>query len=247
MEEQTGDILKSVIETLMKKEAGKFRTIIQKELASKVHTKIEELKKALSVNIVSQPKTVNEVPMAPSAPVATTPTNSMDTMGTGAPAPVKPLKPKDIKIVPTAAGANKDDVTLDPNFEKEFYHANEKYKNQEILIKQLGTGFGKPVRVYINGRRWEFFPGPKAAMKAAKTYIDGLMKDVKKDPELAANMTAQIKKDKSAGVSQDAAPVDAGKPNEVADADLKKRELEKGGGKPPVDPKKAKKPPMGGK
>jgi len=202
MDEQTGDILKSVIETLMKKEAGKFRTIIQKELASKVHTKIEELKKALSVNIVSQPKTVNEVPMAPSAPVATTPTNSMDTMGTGAPAPVKPLKPKDIKIVPTAAGANKDDVTLDPNFEKEFYVNSYDYKGQKVIVKQVGTGFGKPVRIYINDRRWEFFPGPKTADKATKTYIDQLMKDAKKDPDLAISMTKKVENDKKAGFAE---------------------------------------------
>ena len=202
MDEQTGDILKSVIETLMKKEAGKFRTIIQKELASKVHTKIEELKKALSVNIVSQPKTVNEVPMAPSAPAATTPTNSMDTMGTGAPAPVKPLNPKDIKIVPTAAGANKDDVTLDPNFEKEFYVNSYDYKGQKVIVKQVGTGFGKPVRIYINDRRWEFFPGPKTAEKATKSYIDQLMKDAKKDPDLAISMTKKVENDKKAGFAE---------------------------------------------
>jgi len=239
METDTDKLLKSVIETLIKKETPKFKSLIQKELSNRIHSKIEELKKALSSSALGEPEEKEEdkpvalpenLPGAPSAPPVTS-----------------PLKAGDLRIVPTAAGAAKDDISLDPNFEKEFYHANEKYKNQEILIKQLGTGFGKPVRVYINGRRWEFFPGPKAAMKAAKTYIDGLMKDVKKDPELAANMTAQIKKDKSAGVSQVAAPVDAGKPNEVADADLKKRELEKGGGKPPVDPKKAKKPPMGGK
>jgi hypothetical protein len=154
------------------------------------------------------------------------------------------MKAGDLKIVPTAAGSAKDDISLDPNFEKEFYHSSQKYKGQDVLIKQLGTGFGKPVRVYINGRRWEFFPGPKAAMKATKDYIDGMVKDVKKDPTLAANMTAQINKDKAAGVSQVAAPVDAGKPNEVADADLKKKELETG---KPADPKKAKKPSFGGK
>jgi hypothetical protein len=105
----------------------------------------------------------------------------------------------------------------------------------------LGTGFGKPVRVYINGRRWEFFAGPKVAMKATKEYIDSMVKDVKKDPQLAANMTAQIKKDKAAGVAQVAAPVDAGKPNEVADADLKRKELETG--KPIEKKPQAKKPP----
>jgi len=202
MEEQTGDILKSVIETLMKKEAGKFRTIIQKELASKVHAKIEELKKALSVNAVSQPKIVNEIPMAPSAPVATTPTNNMDTMGTGSPAPVKPLKPKDIKIVPTAAGQNKGDVTLDPNFEKEFYVSSYGYKGQKVIVKQVGTGFGKPVRIYINDRRWEFFPGPKTAEKATKSYIDQMLKDAKKDADLAISMTKKVEGDKKAGFAE---------------------------------------------
>lgn len=235
-ENETDKLLRSVIETLIRKEAPKFKSLIQKELSARIHSKIEELKKALSGQIVTgvkeaEPQALPEnLPGAPSAPPVTSPT-----------------KAGDLRIVPTAAGSAKDDMSLDPNFEKEFYHSKSKYKNQDILIKQLGTGFGKPVRVYINGRRWEFFPGPKAGIKAAKDYIDDMVKDAKKDPEMAANMTAQIKKDKNAGVAQVAAPVDAGKPNEVADADLKKKELEKGGGKPPVDPKKAKKPPMGGK
>ena len=206
METDTDKLLKSVIETLIKKEAPKFKSLIQKELASRIHDKIEELKKALSGQIVTgvQDKKEEETPVvalpenlpgAPSAPPVTAPT-----------------KAGDLRIVPTAAGSGKDDISLDPNFEKEFYHSSEKYKNQEVIIKQLGTGFGKPVRVYINGRRWEFFPGPKAAMRATKEYIDGMMKDVKKDPELAANMTAQIKKDKSAGVAQVSAPADAKKP-----------------------------------
>jgi hypothetical protein len=202
MEEKNGDILKSVIETLMKKEAGKFRTIIKKELASKIHSKIEELKKALSVNLVSQPKTVNEVPMAPSAPVATAaPTDDMDTSGTGSPAPEKPLKPKDIKVIPVTAGSGRDDITLDPNFEKEFYVSSYNYKGQTVIVKQVGTGFGKPVRIYINDKRWEFFPGPKTAEKATKLYIDSLMKDAKSDPELARSMTNKVKMDKKQGFS----------------------------------------------
>ena len=222
-ESETDKLLRSVIETLIRKEAPKFKSLIQKELSARIHSKIEELKKALSGQIMTAPKEPQALPEnlpgAPSAPPVTAAPNAGD-----------------LKIVPTAAGSAKDDMSLDPNFEKEFYHSNMKYKNQEILIKQLGTGFAKPVRVYINGRRWEFFPGPKTAIKSAKGYIDGMVKDAKKDPEMAANMTAQIKKDKNAGVAQVAAPVDAGKPNEVADADLKKKELEKG---KPADPKKA--------
>jgi hypothetical protein len=232
---ETDKLLKSVIETLIKKETPKFKSLIQKELATRIHAKLEELKKALSggslgvTEPIKQPIGEN-LPGAPTAPPATDP-NATAQGDQPAPAPLKPIKPKDVKIVPTTAGAAKDDMSLDPNFEKEFYHSNEKYKNQEVLIKQLGTGFGKPVRVYINGRRWEFFPGPKAAMKATRAYIDGMMKDVRKDPEMAASMTQQIKNDKKGGVASVPAPVDAGKPNEVADAELKKKELVKG--KPP--------------
>jgi hypothetical protein len=225
-ESDTDKMLKSVLETLIRKEVPKFKSLIQKELATRIQSKIDELKKALSGDALGASKKQDEpanlpenLPGAPSAPPATKPTNAGD-----------------LKIVPTAAGSAKDDISLDPNFEKEFYHSSEKYKGQDILIKQLGTGFGKPVRVYINGRRWEFFPGPKAAMKATRAYVDGMMKDVKKDPSLAANMTAQIEKDKQSGVSQVAAPIDAGKPNEVADADLKKKELETG--KKPGEEKK---------
>lgn len=202
METDTENILKTVIETLMKKEASKFRGLIQKELASKIHSKIEELKKALSGQILTQqaPATVNEIGgaipsgMSPSAPPA-----------------VSPVRAGDLKIVPTAAGANKDDVSLDPNFEKEFFYKSYDYKGQNVIVKQVGTGFGKPVRVYINDRRWEFFPGPKTAEKATKDYIDGMVKAAKKDPEMASAMTNKVKTDKKAGLAAAPPQADAAK------------------------------------
>jgi uncharacterized protein (UPF0147 family) len=259
MESDTDKLLKSVIETLIKKEAPKFKSLIQKELASRIHSKIEELKKALSGSIVTgvedkkkeeKPVALPEnLPGAPSAPPAATPKENPNTTS-DVPSPEQQKKEAekaaeqqkkateslakafkksgDLKIVPTAAGSAKDDISLDPNFEKEFYHSSQKYKDQEIVMKQLGTGFAKPVRVYINGRRWEFFPGPKAAMKASKEYIDQMMKDVSNDPNLAVGMTMQIYQDKQSGIAQVSAPVDAGKPNEVADANLKKKALETG-------------------
>lgn len=260
MESETDKLLKSVIETLIKKEAPKFKSLIQKELSTRIHDKIEELKKALSVSIVTgvegekkkeeKPVALPEnLPGAPSAPPAATPKQDPNT-ASDVPSPEQQKKEAekaaadqkkateslakafkksgDLKIVPTAAGSAKDDISLDPNFEKEFFYSTEKYKNQDIVIKQLGTGFGKPVRVYINGRRWEFFPGPKAAVKASKDYIDKMMKDVSKDPNLAVGMTMQIYQDKQGGIAQVSAPVDAGKPNEVADANLKKKALETG-------------------
>ena len=197
MDEQTQDILKSVVETLLKKEAGKFRGLIQKELASKVHAKIEELKKALSGSAVTgdaaTPKVVKEVggAMAPSAPPATTPSSDNSVPP---PAPVKPLAAKDIKIAPSPGASG--DQTLDPNFEKEFFVNTYDYKGQKVVVKQIGTGFGKPVRIYINDKSWEFFPGPNAASSATKAYIDGMMKDAKKDPELARAMTDTVIGDK---------------------------------------------------
>ena len=79
METEAEKILKSVIETLIKKEAPKFKSLIQKELASRIHTKVEELKKALSGEIVTgvadkkaEPVALPEnLPGAPSAPVGT--------------------------------------------------------------------------------------------------------------------------------------------------------------------------------
>jgi hypothetical protein len=224
--------LRNAIDSLVGKDAPSFRGSVRTELFSRIHGTFDSLRQELSRDIISE-----NLPGAPSAPPVT-----------------KPIKAGDLKIVPTAAGAAKDDMSLDPNFEKEFFQSSSDYKGQRITVKQLGTGFGKPVRIYINDRRWEFFPGPKVGIKAAKDYIDGMVKDVRKDPQLAAAMTAQIAKDKAAGVSTVAAPVDAGKPNEVADANLKQKELETGQpvgkGKPPAQkppaaakPKAAPKPP----
>ena len=218
--------LRNAIDNLVGRDAPTFRGSVRTELSSRIQGTLGSLRSELSRDIISE-----NLPGAPSAPPVT-----------------KPIKAGDLKIVPTAAGAAKDDMSLDPNFEKEFYQSSSDYKGQKITVKQLGMGFGKPVRIYINDRRWEFFTGPKIGIKAAKDYIDGMVKDVKKDPQLAAAMTAQIAKDRAAGVSTVAAPVDAGKPNEVADANLKQKELETGqpaGGKKPPQkpPQKAPAPP----
>lgn len=222
--------LATAIDALGQSDPSAFKDAVRALLYSRVRFSLSGMKAAVSESILGENLTG-----APSAPPTT-----------------KPVKAGDLRIVPTAAGAAKDDITLDPNFEKEFFVKTIPYKNQKITIKQLGTGFGKPIRIYINDRRWEFFPGPKVGIKAAQTYIDDLMKDVKKDPQLAQAMTAQIKQDKAAGVSTVHAPVDAGKPNEVADAavkhadaQLKHKELKTGvpaGGKKPAAPK-APKPP----
>ena len=70
--------------------------------------------------------------------------------------------------------AKDDDISLDPNFEKEFFMKEMEHKGHKITIKQVGLGLSKPVRVYVDGNRWEFFPGPESALKAARSYVDSL-------------------------------------------------------------------------
>lgn len=260
MQDLTDQSIKSVIEALVKKEASAFRKMVMKELASRIHTKLEGLKKSLSAEFLAAADMADDVseelPISPSATHTSAPmTKNPMTPGAvptdampqkepvpGKVVPIKKIKPSDLRVVPTTAGSVRDDASLDPAIEKEFFLKSENYKNQEITIKQVGTGLGKPVRVYINGRRWEFFPGPKAAMTATKEYVDQLVKDVRRDPELATIMTQQIKNDMRSGVASVPAPVDAGKPNEIADAELKRKQLKEppappkpafGGGKPP--------------
>ena len=64
-----------------------------------------------------------------------------------------------------------DDPTLDPTFEKEFWHSSFEVGEDVVTLKTLGVGRNKPVSVYINDSRWELFPGPKTAEKEAKTFI----------------------------------------------------------------------------
>jgi hypothetical protein len=248
MQDLTDQSINSVIEALVKKEASVFRKMIMRELATRIHTKLEGLKKTLSSELLAnaQDEVNEDMPIAPSGPPMSSPMtkNPMtpgvvptDAMPQKEPIPFKlpKVKASELRIVPTTAGSVRDDATLDPAVEKEFFLRSENYKNQEITIKQVGTGLGKPVRVYINGRRWEFFPGPKVAMSATKEYVDQLVKDARKDPELAIIMTQQIKNDKKSGVASVPAPVDAGKPNEMADADLKRKQM--GGAYVPSVPK----------
>lgn len=253
-------IIASIIETLVKKESASFRKMIQKELATRIHTKLEQLKKDLSSDLLiaqasEDDGSVSEAtPVAPSAPITTQPNPpkisvpgviDVGSMPQKEPVPgnnklaAKKLKPSELKIVPTTAGSVRDDISLDPNMEKEFFVRTEKYKNQDITLKQVGTGLGKPVRAYINNRRWEFFPGPDAAMEASRVYVDQMMKDIRRDPDLGMIMTNQIRNDRQSGVALVPAPLDAGKPNEIADAELKRKQaasLSMGGGTTPPTP-----------
>jgi hypothetical protein len=64
-----------------------------------------------------------------------------------------------------------DDVTLDPAFDKEFFHSSFSEGDTHVTFKTLGAGQGSPVNVYLNDVRWEMFTGPKKAMKETKKFI----------------------------------------------------------------------------
>ena len=92
---------------------------------------------------------------------------------------------------PRTAGGASMDQSLDPNFEKEFYIKETDYKGHKILLKQVGLGLSKPVRVYVDNKRWEFFAGPESAMSASKSYIDGFESETNKQ-ESADNEDAAL-------------------------------------------------------
>ena len=87
--------------------------------------------------------------------------------------------------IPTAGSAASQDgqTDLDPNFEKEFYIKEMDYKGHKVVLKQVGLGLSKPIRVYVDDKRWEFFPGPESALKNVKSYIDEMIEKQKESVE----------------------------------------------------------------
>lgn len=69
------------------------------------------------------------------------------------------------------------EIALDPKLEKEFYHSSFDIGDNNITMKTLGLGPTAPVVVYVNDKRWEVFPGPKKAEKAAKEYVQRMNKE----------------------------------------------------------------------
>lgn len=106
--------------------------------------------------------------------------NAFEGMGNSAAAPAA-QKAK----IPTAGSASSQDgqTDLDPNFEKEFYIKEMDYKGHKVVLKQIGLGLSKPIRVYVDDKKWEFFPGPESALKSARSYIDEMIEKEKDSVE----------------------------------------------------------------
>lgn len=69
-----------------------------------------------------------------------------------------------------AQGTDEDPV-LDPSMDREFFLKSFEVGENTVTIKTIGVGKNKPVSVYINGVRWEMFPGPIRAEEEAKKFI----------------------------------------------------------------------------
>jgi len=110
------------------------------------------------------------------------------------PSPAAGSPPKPAGAAPREAAA---DPSLDPNFEKEFYIKETDYKGHKILLKQVGLGLSKPVRVYVDGKRWEFFAGPESAVAASRSYIDSMKEHNSSDKD-----TSKIKEETEISVEE---------------------------------------------
>jgi len=64
------------------------------------------------------------------------------------------------------------DDGLNPTLDKEFLMKTFQHNGKIVELKQIGLGLSRPIRVYIDGSRWNFFPGLESAAKMAKEYID---------------------------------------------------------------------------
>jgi hypothetical protein len=78
-----------------------------------------------------------------------------------------------LKPVPGGFEVHKDqDQGLNPEVEKEFLVKTFQHNGKIVELKQIGLGLSRPIRVYIDGDRWNFFPGLESATEMTMQYID---------------------------------------------------------------------------
>lgn len=191
--------LQKAIDATKEKNPTGFKEVVSAELASRLYAAINTKKESISKTVTagseensseqSEPEpAVSEANMvAPSAPAAGgkvgIPGSERGNAGVGeVPDPLEDELKGEVENAFSLKGdtdkpiAKDDDISLDPNFEKEFYIKEMDYNGHKVTLKQIGLGLSKPVRVYVDDKRWEFFPGPEVAIKASKNYIDGMNK-----------------------------------------------------------------------
>jgi len=85
---------------------------------------------------------------------------------------------------------DKDDITLDPEFQKEFFLNTFEYKDKVITLKKVGMGASAPVSAYVDGKRKDIFLTLKQARKGIKKIID--MEEKRKEPVKESFVNAKI-------------------------------------------------------
>lgn len=73
----------------------------------------------------------------------------------------------------------KQDDGINPTLDKEFLLKTFLHKGRMIELKQMGLGMSRPIRSYIDGKRWNFFPGMESAEEMTKNHINLLAKQEK--------------------------------------------------------------------
>ena len=94
------------------------------------------------------------------------------------------------KEAETSEEGDKDDVTLDPEFQKEFFLNTFEYKDKVITLKKVGMGASAPVSAYVDGKRKDIFLTLKQARKGIKKIID--MEEKRKEPVKESFVSATI-------------------------------------------------------
>ena len=90
----------------------------------------------------------------------------------------------------TSEEGDKEDVTLDPEFQKEFFLNTFEYKGKVITLKKVGMGASAPVSAYVDGKRKDIFLTLKQARKGIKKIID--MEEKRKEPVKESFVSATI-------------------------------------------------------
>ena len=80
-------------------------------------------------------------------------------------------RPK-VETEKVAAEGDKEDIALDPEFQKEFFLKTFDYKGKVITLKKVGMGASAPVSAYVDGKRKDIFLTLKQARKGIKNIID---------------------------------------------------------------------------
>ena len=90
-----------------------------------------------------------------------------------------------------SSDGDKDDITLDPEFQKEFFLNTFEYKDKVITLKKVGMGASAPVSAYVDGKRKDIFLTLKQAKRGIKKIID--MEEKRKQPVQETFVDASIK------------------------------------------------------